>query len=196
MDGRPESDKALVKRLMPLYNANAVDRAAAWSEWVATIGEVKVLAFIRTLNDTAESDLDILQDTMMTAYLCVERGAYYQQDGIPFTAYVKGIARNKIREARRSLRREVALDDDLLAPISGAELEPESLYEEKERRGALHRSLAQLSVQRRSVLEALIGGESTAEIAQSLGMSEESVRQHKSRGLRNLRQMNQLAQWA
>ena len=196
MDGRPESDKALVKRLMPCYNADAEDRAAAWCEWVATIGEAKVLAFIRTLNDSPESDLDILQDAMMTAYLCVERGAYCPQDGIPFSAYVKGIARNKIREARRGLQREIALDDSVLASTVNATSRPEELYEEKERRRALHRSLAQLSIHRRCVLEALIGGESTAEIAQSLDISEESVRQHKSRGLRSLRQMNQLAQWA
>ena len=196
MNGRPESDKALVKRLLPYYNADAEDRAVAWSEWVAAIGEAKVLAFIRTLNDSPESDLDILQDALMTAYLCVERGAYRPQEGVPFTAYVKGIARNKIREAKRGLQREVAWDDSVLMVPASMANQPEELFEAQERRHALHRSLAQLSIHRRTVLEALIGGESTAEIAQSLEMSEESVRQHKSRGLRSLRQMNQLAQWA
>ncbi|MEZ4663744.1 MAG: sigma-70 family RNA polymerase sigma factor [Caldilineaceae bacterium] len=163
---------------------------------MATVGEAKVLAFIRTLNDSPESDLDILQDALMTAYLCVERGAYCPQDGVPFAAYVKGIARNKIREARRGLQREVAWDDSVLTlPANGAN-QPEELFEAQERRYALQSGLAQLSNHRRTVLEALLGGESTSEIAQSLEMSEEAVRQHKSRGLRSLRQMNQLAQWA
>ena len=47
----------------------------------------------------------------MTAYAEVERGRYQPRDGIPFAAYVKGIAHNKIREARRRCRRYILVED-------------------------------------------------------------------------------------
>ena len=68
------------------------------------IGAAAVLKFIRLNNYTRELDEDIFQEAMLTAYLEVERGHYIPREGIPFTAYVKGIARNKIREARRRER--------------------------------------------------------------------------------------------
>jgi hypothetical protein len=91
----------LVERLLPHVNADPADRATAWAEWYATVGAPSVLAFVRVQNDTSAPDDDILQDAIVTAYEEVERGRYEPRAGIPFTAYVKGIARNKIREARR-----------------------------------------------------------------------------------------------
>src|SRR5512144_2017194 len=98
---QPESDGALVRRLLPSSNPDPEDRATAWAEWHRRLGGQAVLSYIRAANNTAEPDEDILQDALMTAYVEVERGRYQQRAGIPFTAYVKGIARNKIREARR-----------------------------------------------------------------------------------------------
>jgi RNA polymerase sigma factor (sigma-70 family) len=155
-----------------------------------SIGQVAVSRFIHANNYTNEPDEDIFQDAMLTAYLEVERGRYVPREGIPFTAYVKGIARNKIREARRRERCLTGLEE---LPNS-MELTPtrqmEASIEYREQREALNRGLSLLPSQRREVLEHYIHGESTGEIAAKLAMSEELVRQHKSRGLRSLRQLS------
>jgi RNA polymerase sigma factor (sigma-70 family) len=149
------------------------------------------MAFIRAQNNTPELDADILQEAVITAYAEVERGRYEPRDGIPFAAYVKGIARNKIREARRRARRLVPLNDATEFEDDKPQLE--IVVERHEQRDSLRTGLSELSPDRRQVLEGYLKGHSTAEIAQTLGMSKESVRQHKSRGLRSLRQMDILA---
>jgi len=189
----PDTDEALVKRLLPSLNPDPADRAHAWSEWHARLGSPSVLKFIRTANNTAEPDEDILQDALLTAYLEVERGRYEQRAGIPFTAYVKGIARNKIREARRRSRRWVTLDEVVLAPA--AESVPRALehtLETREEQRALRRGLDQLPAQRRQVLQHYLRGETPTEIARQLAISEALVRQHKHRGLRRLQEMSLL----
>lgn len=183
-----ESDEALIDRLLPTKNPNPEDRARAWAEWHLRRGGQAVLSYIRASNNTVEAHEDILQDAMMTAYVEVERGHYEHRAGIPFTAYVKGIARNKIREARRRHRNWEPLEE-----VSHLRAEParelETVYDRREERRALRRGLAQLPDRRRQVLEGILGGESLAEIARRLEMTEENVRQHKHRGLRRLQQL-------
>jgi RNA polymerase sigma-70 factor (ECF subfamily) len=189
MRAQPESDEALVKRLLPGANPDPEDRAHAWAEWHVRIGGEAVLKFIRCKNNTTEPDEDILQDAMMTAYVEVERGRYEHRAGIPFTAYVKGIAWNKIREARRRQRRWETLDDIAQTSADTPSRHVESVCEEHERRQALRQGLSGLSPQRRQVLEGILGGESLSEIAVKLHMTEALVRQHKHRGLRRLQEM-------
>jgi len=189
MRSRPESDDALTERMLPSNNPDRADRAVAWNEWQLHIGKAAVLKFIRLYNNTAEPDEDILQEALLTAFLEVERGRYERRAGIPFTAYVKGIARNKIREARRRERGVLSLEE--LPEPAGDDL-PRRLEADVEHRlkhEALRSGLGKLPSQRRTVLERFIDGESTAEIAAELRMTEELVRQHKSRGLRSLQQM-------
>ncbi len=195
MRSRPKSIKfqdateALLKRMLPSCNTDRADRAEAWAAWQEQGGKLAVLKFIRMSNNTPEPDEDILQDALVTAYLEVERGRYRRMAGIPFTAYVKGIARNKIREARRRARRWVPLES--LEPIlkDATQRQPEVAFEHQERRAVLRSGMRQLPTSRREVLERYIRGEGTAEIAQALEMTEALVRQHKSRGLRRIQQM-------
>ncbi|MBV7329897.1 sigma-70 family RNA polymerase sigma factor [Chloroflexi bacterium TSY] len=176
---------------MPTSNPNSADRLQAWCDWYRSVGERSVLGYIRTMNDTSESDLDILQDAMLTAYQCMERGSYVPHQSIPLTAYVKGIVRNKIREVRKMKSVAlVSLDEPVVESLVGCvDEQPETLIEWQEKWLTLQAGLAQLSRCRRTVLEAYLRGKSTNQIAQMLGMSEELVRQHKSRGLRSLRAM-------
>ena len=190
---QPESDEALVSRLLPSNNHSPEDRARAWAEWHRRLGGQAVLNYIRGANNTAEAHEDILQDALMTAYVEVEKGHYEHRAGIPFTAYVKGIARNKIREARRRNRRWEPLDEVILLRVGErAARELETLFDRHEERRALRRGLAQLPDRRRQVLEGILSGESLSEIAARLEMTEENVRQHKHRGLRRLQQMTLL----
>jgi RNA polymerase sigma factor (sigma-70 family) len=143
-------------------------------------------------NDTATPDDDIVHDAIATAYEQVEGGRYEPRLDIPFTAYVKGIARNKIREARRRGRRFIPLDDtEYIDGDTGVRLE--TVVERREQRDSLRTGLSKLPTGRRLVLEGYLQGHTTAEIATALDMTEESVRQHKCRGLRSLRQMDVLA---
>ena len=63
----------------------------------------------------------------------------------------------------------------------------ETFIEHRERWDVLQVGLAQLTPSRRRVLEEYLKGKSTTEIANALGITEDLVRQHKSRGLRSLR---------
>jgi RNA polymerase sigma factor (sigma-70 family) len=183
------ADQSLVSRLLPGVNHDRADRVAAWNEWVERVGAASVLAFVRTKNDTAEPDMDILQEAMMIAYVEVERGNYEPRPGIPLTAYVKGIARNKIREARRRRWRWLPLAEVAEWRLVGPDKDISAGLERQEERARLHAALARLPQLRRQVLERYLLGQTTAEIAHALDMSEAAVRQHKSRGLRSLRDL-------
>ena len=189
MNARPESNKVLVERLLPSTNDDPSDRATAWGEWYGNGGGSSVMAFIRAQNNTPEPDADILQEAVITAYAEVERGRYEPRTDVPFTAYVKGIARNKIREARRRTRRLVPIEE---APPSLLESDAtylERAVERQEQLAQLRADLSRLPPCRRRVLQRYIQGQSTVEIARALEMSEAAVRQHKCRALRSLRQM-------
>ena len=193
MSKRPESDETLVNRLLPSSNSDPADRVTAWQEWYDRSGEMSVLGFIKVKNDTSEQDMDILQEAMLTAFVETERGNYRPRVGIPFAAYVKGIARTKIREVRRRTRRLISIEEMSPAQFETDQPQLEAVIERQERREALRLGLSKLSHYRRQVLEGYLRGDSTSEIAETLGMSEALVRQHKSRGLRSLREMDILS---
>jgi RNA polymerase sigma-70 factor (ECF subfamily) len=185
-----QHETALIRRLLPSCNTSKKDRVSAWNDWQQGPDAEKVLRFIRYKNHTMEPDEDILQDTLTTAFLEVERGRYTPREGIPFTAYVKGIARNKIREARRRHHRQptVALDDVAFALADTPTHQPEVAFEQAQRRHRFYTDLADLPASRQQVIHRIIRGEPTAEIADAMEISEDQVRQHKSRALRSLRQ--------
>jgi len=190
MVSRPISDEALIRRMIPGINPDRQDRARAWAEWQKNIGEMALARFVRARNSTGEADEDIIQDALLTAYLGIESGRYQLHEGVPFAAYVVGIARNKIREARRRDRRHTDLDDDredLVCRLAGTlQRQPEHDLERQEQRDLLRSGLSRLPAARRTVLEQYLAGASTDEIAERLSMSEALVRQHKCRGLRAL----------
>lgn len=204
MVSRPVSDEALIRRMIPGVNPDRQDRARAWAEWQESIGEMVLVRFVRARNSTGEADDDIIQDTLFTAYLGIESGRYELQEGVPFAAYVVGIARNKIREARRRNCRYADLDEEREdlgpRPAGTIQRQPEHDLERREQRDLLRSGLSSLPAARRTVLEQYLSGASTNEIAERLSMSEALVRQHKCRGLRalqrNLRSSGALSQAA
>lgn len=189
MVSRPVYDEALLRRLIPGSNPDPQDRSQAWAEWQDGVGEVALERYVALHNNTSEVDEDIVQDALLTAYLNLERGRYQPQEGVPFVAYVIGIARNKIREARRRERWQVTLDDEreeFLPHAAVLQRQPEKDLERREQGDMLRSGLERLPATRRVVLEYFLAGASTVEIARRLVMSEELVRQHKCRGLRAL----------
>ncbi len=184
-----DSDEALIKRMLPHANPDAQDRAHAWTQWYETAGSRAVLKFIRSQNRTPEPDEDILQDSLLTAYLDVERGGYEYRPGIPFTAYVKGIARNKILEANRRHRRWEPLDEIAELPGESVPRQLEETFEHREQREELHAAIAQLPFRRQQVMERFLVGESVTNIAALLGITAELVRQDKHRSLASLQRL-------
>jgi RNA polymerase sigma factor (sigma-70 family) len=187
MFSRPESDEALINRLLPSTNFDPFDRALAWAEW-HSLGEARLAGYIHIHNNTSETDDDLLQETLLTAFLGVERGQYQPREGVPFTAYVKGIARNKIREARRRSRTLLSLDEIYPQRNGEVQRQPEEVLEQHEQKAQLRERLNHLTATRRQVIVHFLNGESTGAIAQQLALSEALVRQHKCRGLRVLKQ--------
>ena len=196
MDARPKSNEALERKLLPSMSPDRAERARAWADWHLSVGQISLLKFIRAYNITGEPDEDILQDAMLTAFVEVERGRYQPREGVPFTAYVKGIARNKLREARRRGRAWLYFEAGDADSLPGCRFERpldferplEIAVERREQGLSLRRGLAMLSADRRQVLERYLCGESTGEIADRMAITEDLVRQHKCRGLRQLRQ--------
>ncbi|GAB4580358.1 MAG: hypothetical protein Fur0022_30980 [Anaerolineales bacterium] len=186
-----ETEELLIRRLLPASNPCEQERAYAWEDWQETGGAVSLRRFIQMQNNTTEADEDIFQETVATAYQEVERGRYQPQLGVPFTAYVKGIARNKIREARRRTQRwgTVPLEMVEFSLADAPFKQPEAAFERRQERAYFYQGLSALPAGRKQVLERVARGEGTAEIAHAMQISEELVRQHKSRGLRVLREM-------
>lgn len=187
---RPVSDEALIDRLLPQRNADEQDRDRAWAEWQDSVGEPVLIRYVRAHNSTSEADDDIIQDALLTAYLGVAHGHYQPREGIPFAAYVVGIARNKIREARRRERHRAELNEEQeelgFRHDEVMQRQPERMIERREEHDLLRSGLSRLPAARRQVLEYYLLGASTGEIADRLAISEELVRQHKCRGLRSL----------
>ncbi len=190
MKSRLDTEEFLIKRLLPTSNPCKRDRANAWADWEQEGGATALRRFIYSQNNTTESDEDIFQEAVVTAFQEVERGRYQPQHGVPFTAYVKGIARNKIREARRRTQRWglVPLEDVEFSLADAPYKQPEATYERHQRQAHFYQGLSSLPDGRKQVLERVVRGEGTAEIAEAMHISEDLVRQHKSRGLRTLKQ--------
>lgn len=177
----------LVCRLQPVHTPNTADRAHAWNEWLRLGGAEPVRKFIRWANGTVVEDDEIFQETLIVAFLKVERGQY-EDRSLPFTAFLKKIAHYKILEAARWNHRQVPLED------VGEQAEPaeetQHEFDQAERwieQSALREALNTLTPRRRSIMLMYELGYSTAEIAARFHIREELVRKEKSLGLRQLR---------
>jgi RNA polymerase sigma factor (sigma-70 family) len=175
-----------VRRLLPAYNSDLLDRASAWGDWLRAGGAAAVEKFIRWANGTGCEDDEILQETLIVAYKKVEHGAYEHRD-LPFSAFLKKIAWYKIMEASRRQGSFVSLDvlqDDMIADESTPHEAIERWKEDQDLRDALRA----LPPRRSRIVLLYEDGYSTAEIATALGIREALVRKEKSLGLRQLRQ--------
>jgi RNA polymerase sigma factor (sigma-70 family) len=175
----------VVQRLLPLYNADAEDRSQAWNEWLLQGGSEPVRKFIRWTNGTSTDDDEILQETLIIAYVKVERGLY-EDRSLPFTAFLKKIAWYKIMEASRKHAGQVSLDD--LYEYASEEHHEHERAEFWKEREALRRGMDELPPRRSRIMLLYEYGYSTAEIAKLLNIREELVRKEKSLGLRQLRE--------
>ena len=129
-------------------------------------------------------DEEILQETLIIAYVKVERGEY-QDRNLPFTAFLKKIAWYKIMEASRKYKGQVPLEE--FYEVLAEESEAHERVDQWKEHEALYRALQALPPRRARVMFLYEEGYTTAEIAQQLEIKEELVRKEKSLGLRQLR---------
>lgn len=186
MDSYPASRLASfdVRRLLPTENPDSRDRAEAWGACWEAISRA-VLKYIRCKNGTSADDREILADSMVIAYMEVEGGRYQHRADVPFTAYVKGIARNMIRDAYRRDRRHVPLEAGANHVADDVDIALESAHQ----RDKFRRCTEDLTPRRRMVLMLYSEGYSTAQIAERLGISTDLVRQEKARAIQRLRKL-------
>ena len=185
----PESDEALVMRLLSRPEEDSVDcaeRDAVWAE-VHEHCRAQLWRYIRQWISSEEEAEEIYQDTLITAYFNVENGRY-TYEGKPFVAYLKAIARYKIFAERRRTGRWVELDDDLLTPGGDDGQRPERVIESLQEWEMVMEAIDELPHKQRRIMVGIAAGKHNWELAEEYDMTEEAVRQHKSRGIRTVQE--------
>lgn len=137
----------------------------------------------RNLRD-AEAAEEIAQETLWAVVLSLRAGKLNDPRELP--AYVFGIARNKLADCRRraARRRVEPWPRDFDPPSFPNEAEAEA-----ERHRMAKEAIGELETVDRTVLTLLLSeGLGPAVIADRLGISQEAVRQRKSRALKRLAQ--------
>ena len=131
---------------------------------------------------------DVTQEVAMTVTSALPR---YVDQGRPVTAWVFGIAANKVREQRRSAarRRETAVDGDIVAERIPAEtFEPERVAVQLDTARRVADLLATLPEPQAEILRLRVAaGLSAEETAEVLGMTPGAVRVAQHRALARLR---------
>jgi RNA polymerase sigma-70 factor (ECF subfamily) len=123
---------------------------------------------------------DLTQEVFLRALRALDR---YEEQGVPFQAYLATIARNLVRNRAR-VPAVAALGDDTPATARG----PEELALDAVEVGRVQAALAELPRDQRRVIELRVSdGRPTAEVAALLGRQPAAVRQLQHRALSALR---------
>lgn len=179
---RPESDKALTDPVDPACQ----ELISAFVTWVAAEGGSVQHYVASRLSQPAESQevREVVQDAIYRTYAAICRGNFEDRGQGAFTAYVMTTAQRLLVNEYRHSKRYIAFAE--FDEHMGGEADPISDFE---RRDFIRYLLEQLRPRRREVLQRhYFDEQSYAEIAAELAISEELVRQEKSRGLREARQ--------
>jgi RNA polymerase sigma factor (sigma-70 family) len=132
---------------------------------------------------TGDKDLaqELGQEVLMAVIRALRQGKLRQQESLK--GYVYGVARNQLNDQLRSRARQ-KLDQfppDFDVPQAGPH------YEEMERERLARQAIGELeATDRRILLMILVDGLKTREIGRRIGLSEDGVRQRKSRALKKL----------
>ena len=171
--------------LAPLVDkARSGDRAAV----EGLVGEIRprVLRYVVAKLLDPHAAEDVTQEAMMTALSSLPR---YVDQGRPFTAWVFGIAANKISESRRAAgRRRERVVDAIPEQASDRAYEPEHAAGRLDAARQVAQMLASLPAPQGEILRLRIAaGLSADETAAVLGMTPGAVRVAQHRALAKLR---------
>jgi RNA polymerase sigma-70 factor (ECF subfamily) len=169
----PEFDaRAIITRIL-------AGDASAEEELIARF-EPRVRAFVWARTSQRDFVDEVTQETMLAMVLAIRDGKVREIEH--FTAFLYGIARNQLADAVRkhARRRTDPLPEGYDCPAPSNEQDPELVESARREIETLEPS------DRRILWMTLIDGFKPGEIATSLGMSAELVRQRKSRALRKI----------
>lgn len=114
--------------------------------------------------------------------------AAYQDQGLPFRAWVYAIAANKVADSQRRHGRAAVLVDDLPEPTETSPTPEESVISSVELRAALALT-EQLPTRMREVLLRRAAGTTAKQVAEELGMTAGAVDVTHHRAITKLRQL-------
>ena len=166
---------------------------AAFGELQQTYSH-RLFTRILSITRNREDAEDALQDTFLRAY----RSLPSFEGRSKFSSWLTRIAINSalavLRKHRSrpeiSLEQQPSLEDDaVFVDVANGGLNPEELYDQKQRSRAIQRAIQRLSPNLRVPLHTLISQEhSIKEIAKTLGISSASVKSRLHRARKGLRQ--------
>lgn len=142
----------------------------------------RVFAILCARTQDREASRDLLHDALIGILKALRQGELRDTEKLP--AFVASVARNIAHthlRGRARARLSDPIEDDIAAPSDG------NAFEEAQRRDRVRRALLQLEATDREILTRILAdGQKLAAIARSLGMSQEAVRQRKSRALKKM----------
>lgn len=173
-DGNGEAPAGLAERIL------AGDRGAE-AELVEFFGP-RIFAILCARTQDREASRDLLHDALLGILKALRRGELREAGKLP--AFVASVARNIAHthlRGRARARLSVPIDDDIAARSDA------DAVETVERQTQVRQALLQLDRTDRDILTRILAeGQKLAAIARSLGMTQEAVRQRKSRALRKV----------
>jgi RNA polymerase sigma factor (sigma-70 family) len=174
-DGNGEGPPGLAEKIL------AGDRQAE-AELVEFFGP-RVFAILCARTQDREASRDLLHDALIGILKALRQGELREAGKLP--AFVASVARNiahtHLRGRVRARLSQPIEDDDLATPAHGDALEA------AERQVLVQQALLQLDATDREILTRILaGGQKLTVIARYLGMSQEAVRQRKSRALKKV----------
>lgn len=161
--------------------------------------EPMLLAMTRRAGLHEEDARDVVQEVLATAFVEGFRAGKYDRERGRLRCWLRGVAVNKIREARRRLTRpEVQMTDqsDATRYVDGVadDRQLPDLFDEEWERAVLAECLRRVKLEvEPKTFQAFhlyaIGGRRPEEVAAQLGIARETVYVHKSRVLARLREL-------
>jgi RNA polymerase sigma-70 factor, ECF subfamily len=148
-------------------------------------------SYLYGLTGDTQLSQDILGDTFLRMVEKIDSYTFY---GAPFKAWLYRIAHNLAINALKRARFTVGVEDlDRVAkPVTDPAIRVAAQIEEEELRAALRAALPELTEEQQQVLMLrFVEGQSPSEVAQTLGKSENAVKQLQFRAVRSLERLMQ-----
>ena len=145
--------------------------------------------YIYGITGDTQLSQDILGDTFLRMVEKIDTYTYY---GAPFKAWLYRIAHNLAINALKHNRFMVGVEDlDRVArPVTDPAIRVAARLEEEELRAALRAALPELTEDQQQVLALrFVEGQSPGEVAQTLGKTENAVKQLQFRAVRSLERL-------
>ncbi len=171
----------ILKEWKLVQRAQELDESALASLYSTYYPRIYNYAFLH-IGDVHTAE-DLTSEVMLKLLESIKK---YRFKGLPFSAWVFRIARNKLIDLhrRRKRRGEVSLTE----PLTGMQITPETLAERALDRGQIHLALKYLTDEQRQVIVLkFLQGFDNPSVARILNRSEGAIKSLQHRALHSLR---------